>query len=90
MGAEGPAWAFTALRPRLFKFDARAVFPLGLWLLHWSWWTLWVALGALAILALLDFMGLPLEVAAARSRAILAGRIRPATDVLAMRRRAMW
>ena len=90
VGAEGPAWALTALRPRLFRFDARAVFHLGLWLLHWSWWTLWVALGALAILVLLDWMGLPPEAAAARLRVVLAGRIRPASDLFAMRRRAMW
>jgi intracellular multiplication protein IcmT len=74
----------------LFKLDARAVFPLGLWLLHWSWWTLWVALSALAILTALDWAGLPPEVAAARLRAVLAGRIRPAADVAAMRRRALW
>jgi intracellular multiplication protein IcmT len=90
VAAEAPAWAYTALRPRLFRLDARAVFPLGLWILHWSWPTLWAAMAGLALLTLMDWMGFTPETALERFRAVLAGKIRPATDVLAMRRRAMW
>jgi hypothetical protein len=44
----------------------------------------------LALLTLMDWMGFSPETAMERFRAVLAGRIRPATDVLAMRRRAVW
>jgi hypothetical protein len=80
----------TALRPRFLRLDARVVFPLGAWLLHWSWPTFWLALGSAVLLAALDWAGLPPEVALERLRAILAGRIRPARDVAASRRRALW
>ena len=32
-------WRDTALTPKIFILDARAVFPLALWLFHWAWWT---------------------------------------------------
>ena len=36
-------WRDTAITPKIFILDARAVFPLGLWLFHWAWWTAAVA-----------------------------------------------
>lgn len=38
-------WRDTAITPKIFILDARAVFPLGLWLFHWAWWTAAVAGG---------------------------------------------
>jgi intracellular multiplication protein IcmT len=29
-------WRDTVLAPKIFILDARAVFPIGLWLFHWS------------------------------------------------------
>jgi intracellular multiplication protein IcmT len=89
-GGERPAWSYTALRPKLWRLDARAVFPLGLWLLHWSWWTLAVAVAGVAALAAADWLGLPPEAALARLRASLVGPARPAADRTLWRRRSLW
>ena len=40
-------WRDTALTPKIFILDARAVFPLGLWLFHWAWWTACVAVAGI-------------------------------------------
>jgi intracellular multiplication protein IcmT len=83
-------WAHSALRPRLWRLDARAVFPVLLWLVHWSWWTLGLALSGILALALTDLAGLPPGDCLARLRSILVGSLRPATDPAALRRRAHW
>ena len=36
-------WRDTALTPKIFILDARAVFPIALWLFHWAYWTACVA-----------------------------------------------
>ena len=43
-------WRDTGLTPKIFILDARAIFPLALWLFHWSWWT--AAIACLGIVAL--------------------------------------
>ena len=45
-------WRDTALTPKIFMLDARAVFPLALWLFHWAWWTAGLALAAIVALYL--------------------------------------
>lgn len=45
-------WRDTALSPKIFILDARAVFPLGLWLFHWAWWTACVAVAGIVLLFL--------------------------------------
>ena len=30
-------WRDTGLTPKIFVLDARAAFPLALWLFHWAW-----------------------------------------------------
>ena len=43
-------WRDTGLTPKIFILDARAIFPLALWLFHWSWWTAAIAcLGIVAV-----------------------------------------
>lgn len=32
-------WRDTGLTPKIFILDARAVFPVAIWLFHWTWWT---------------------------------------------------
>ena len=38
-------WRDTGLTPKILILDARAVFPLALWLFHWAWWTAALAFG---------------------------------------------
>ncbi|MDR3135682.1 MAG: IcmT/TraK family protein [Deltaproteobacteria bacterium] len=89
-GAGTIPWAYSALRPRLWKLDARAVFPLLAWLLHWSWWTLGVALAGVLILAIMDWTGLPPETCLGRARCFLLGDLRPLIEPGILRRRAHW
>ena len=83
-------WACSALRPRFWRLDAKAVFPLLVWLLHWSWWTLGVALVGIMVLAAMDWTGLPPEACLARIRCRLLGDLRPIHEPGLLRRRAHW
>jgi intracellular multiplication protein IcmT len=73
-------WAWTAVRPRLFWLDARSVFPLLLWLVHWSWWTLTVALASLALLTFLERRGLTLPSVWPLVRLLITGAERPVEE----------
>ncbi|MDR1577822.1 MAG: IcmT/TraK family protein [Deltaproteobacteria bacterium] len=82
-----PPWAWTAKTARLLVIDARAVFPLGLWLLHWAWWTLGLALFSIVALALLERAGLSLRVLWPLARAKMIGAEREVTNTSRFRER---
>jgi intracellular multiplication protein IcmT len=84
---EQTPWCHTALRPKFFFLDARAIFPLGLWLLHWAWWTFSIALVSVALLIALERLGLPLSFAWCRLRALLVGPTRPSKRAGVLTRR---
>jgi intracellular multiplication protein IcmT len=78
------------VRPKLFFLDARLAFPLGLWLLHWSWWTFALAAASFLIFLVLELMGVPPDAALLAARARLVGPVRPATEVSVLRRRCRY
>jgi intracellular multiplication protein IcmT len=86
----GVPWAYSALRPKLWRLDAKAVFPLLVWLLHWSWWTLGLAAAGVLALALMDWTGLPPETCLARLRCLMAGDLRPLVETSVIRGRSHW
>ena len=43
-------WRDTGIMPQVGPLDARAVFPLGLWLFHWSMETAIIALSCIVVL----------------------------------------
>lgn len=51
-------WRDTGLTPKILILDARAVFPLALWLFHWAWWTAGIACVAMLILFLVQRTGM--------------------------------
>ena len=51
-------WRDTALTPKIIILDARAVFPLALWLFHWAWWTTALAFAAILVLYLVQRTGM--------------------------------
>ena len=51
-------WRDTALTPKIFILNARAVFPLALWLFHWAWWTAGLAFTAIVALYLVQRTGM--------------------------------
>jgi hypothetical protein len=83
-------WSYTAVRPRLFIFDARLAYPLGLWLLHWSWATFAVAAVSALILIALERMGVPPDGALLMLRCRVLGPLRPAIDLSVMRKRCRY
>ena len=51
-------WRDTGLSPKIFILDARAVFPVLLWLFHWTWWTAGIAFTAIIALYLVQRTGM--------------------------------
>jgi hypothetical protein len=81
-------WRYTALTPRFFSVDARAIFPLGLWFLHWSKLTFTVALISIIALVVLERLHMPLQVCVLYLRVLLVGSVRPAHDTFTFRVRS--
>ncbi|MDR1165830.1 MAG: IcmT/TraK family protein [Deltaproteobacteria bacterium] len=81
-------WAFSALTPRFFFLDARAVFPLGLFLLRFSKFTLALALVSSLVFYLLERRRLPFNVAGLYLRLKLCGDYRPAVETSVLRARS--
>lgn len=55
-------WRETARYPELFMIDARALFPLSIWLLHWAQWTFAMAVVGVGFFVLLSRRGYSPEV----------------------------
>ncbi|MHB8408970.1 MAG: IcmT/TraK family protein [Acidiferrobacterales bacterium] len=74
------AWRDTALNPRMGPIDARALFPIGLWAMHFALWTFVIALLGVAALWLAERWGYAPAAAARALRNRLAGVRRLPTD----------
>ena len=84
-------WRDTALTPKIFILDARAVFPIALWLFHWAWWTACVAGIAIVILYLVQRTGMTPLACARALRVTLMGRRRETTQSeVQWRQRCRW
>jgi len=66
-------WRDSARAPRFFLIDARAAFPLLLFLLHIRLWSFLLALGAMFFFGLLERYGFSLIVFLRWARNLLAG-----------------
>lgn len=67
------AWRDSARPARFFFFDARAAFPLLLFLLHIRWWTFILAVIATGFFAFLEHKGFTVVVFLRWLRNVLAG-----------------
>jgi intracellular multiplication protein IcmT len=84
-------WRDTGIAPKIFILDARAVFPLALWLFHWAWWTFVMALGCIALLYLVQRTGMsPMACLRALRVALLGKRRETRCNELQWRRRCRW
>ena len=84
-------WRDTALTPKIFILDARAVFPIALWLFHWAGWTACVAGIAIVILYLVQRTGMTPLACARALRVTLMGRRRETTQSeVHWRQRCRW
>jgi len=66
-------WRDTARPIKFFFFDARAVFPMLLCVIHARWWTFWTAIGFTVFFAILARYGFTIPVFFRAARSFLAG-----------------
>ena len=84
-------WRDTALTPKIFILDARAVFPVALWLFHWAYWTACVAGIAIVILYLVQRTGMtPLACVRALRVAFMGRRRETTQNEVQWRQRCRW
>jgi intracellular multiplication protein IcmT len=84
-------WRDTAIPPKIFILDARAVFPLALWLFHWAWWTFGLAVVCMGGLYLVQRTGMtPIACMRAMRVALLGKRRETRTNELQWRKRCRW
>jgi intracellular multiplication protein IcmT len=84
-------WRDTGIAPKIFILDARAVFPLALWLFHWAWWTAGIAVTAMLVLYLVQRTGMsPLACCRALRVAFLGGRRETRNNETQWRKRCRW
>ena len=79
-------WRNTMVPIRVYVFDARAMVPIMIFLLHWRWSTLYLALAGIAVFTLLEWLGLTFPAALRTLRRLLVGRVRPAVPAWRRRR----
>lgn len=83
-------WRDTGNNPRFGPLDARAVFPIFLWMLHMRWWTFCLAIFSVAVLVFLGKKGIPVNVALRQGLSLLRGKRRPVRESVDLRRRCRW
>lgn len=66
-------WRDSARQPRFFMVDARAAFPLVVFLLHISVWTFVMAMVAMLFFSMIERFGFSLTVFFRWSRSFIAG-----------------
>lgn len=71
-------WRDSARPARFFLIDAKAVFPLIVFLLHIRWWTLIVALIGMGFFTILNRFGYSVEVFLRVVRGFLGGKLKTA------------
>ena len=84
-------WRDTGIAPKIFILDARAIFPLALWLFHWAYWTACVAGIAIVILYLVQRTGMtPLACVRALRVAFMGRRRETRMHEVQWRQRCRW
>lgn len=76
---DGSHWRDSARPARFFLVDARAAFPLVLFILHIKIWTFVVAIIAMIFFALLERWGFTIPVFLRWTRSFLAGKYKTST-----------
>lgn len=84
-------WRDTGLAPKLFIVDARAIYPLALWLFHWSWWTAGIAFLGIIVLYLVQRTGMtPLACFRTLRVALMGKRRETRSTEVQWRKRCRW
>lgn len=89
--ADDVLWRDSGLAPKIGPLDAQAIFPMLLWLFHWSYWTASIALTGVAILYLVQRTGMtPLACFRALRVTFLGRRRETRQHEIHWRRRCRW
>lgn len=84
-------WRDTGLAPKIFILDARAIFPLALWIFHWAYWTAGIAAAGVILLYLVQRTGMsPLACFRAIRVAFIGRRRETGSNELQWRKRCRW
>jgi intracellular multiplication protein IcmT len=67
-------WRDSAREVKFFVWDAKAVFPFVLFLMHITWWTFGIAFFVMFFFTILNRFGFSIEVFGRWLRSLLAGR----------------
>jgi intracellular multiplication protein IcmT len=67
-------WRDSSRTPRFYGIDARACFPLLMFLLHIRWWSFFIAIGATIFFAALERYGFRLAVFLRWARSTCGGK----------------
>ena len=81
-------WRNTMSPIRAYVIDARALVPLMVYLMHWSWATLYIALVGIALFSVLEWCGLTFPAAIRVVRRWIVGPVRAAIPAWKKRRLA--
>jgi intracellular multiplication protein IcmT len=81
-------WRYTALPVKVAILDARACFPVLLFVLYWSWITAYIAIAGILFFTVISWFGLPVPAVVRLMRRILVGSVRPAVPAWQRRRLA--
>ncbi len=71
-------WRDSARSARFFMVDAKAAFPLLLFLVHIRWWTFWVAIATMTFFWILERFNFSVPIFLRFMRSFCAGKIRHA------------
>lgn len=84
-------WRDTGLTPKIFILDARAIFPVAIWLFHWALWTGIIAGVGVVGLYLVQRSGMsPMACVRAMRVKILGTRRETRQTEVQWRRRCRW
>lgn len=81
-------WRYTALPVRVGFLDARALLPLLVFVVYWSWTTAYIVIVGVVFFTVISWFGLTLPAVFRVMRRWLVGRVRPAMPAWQRRRLA--
>jgi intracellular multiplication protein IcmT len=81
-------WRNTAFPVRIWLLDARACFPLLVFVLYWSWTTAYIALAGITFFTIVTWCGLTVPTMLRLLRRKLVGPVSPAVPAWKRRRLA--
>ncbi len=81
-------WRYTALPVKVAILDARACFPLLVFVLYWSWMTAYIAIVGVVFFTVISWFGLTVPAVVRVGRRLLVGAVRPALPAWKRRRLA--